>query len=438
MIKTLRWAVLLSVVLLGLFSLTVQAKGPVINVVQLKGTINGVMADYVKRGIQESEDTQAAACIIRMDTPGGLDSSMRDIVQSIESSTVPVIVYVSPSGARAASAGVFITMAAHVAAMASDTNIGAAHPVALDASGNIQSVPDDVAQKILNDASAFVRSLATSHQRNADWAEKAVRQSVSLTAAEALKMNVVDLVAPNMDSLLVQLDGRQVSLNNGSVVALSTSGAQLVPVDMSFVESFLYTVSNPNVAYILLTIGALGIVAELFSPALIFPGIIGGICLLLAFYALGSLPVNWAGVLLILLGFGLFIAELFTPGFGALFAGGLVALLIGSLILFRGGSPLFQVDWWIIAVVIALIAGFVAFVIFRVVRTYKRPATTGKEDLKGKTALVKDHLNPEGTILYQGEIWNAISKSGPVSSGEEVTITDIEGLKLSVIKKAKE
>lgn len=438
MIKTIRWAILISMVLLGLFSLTAQAKGPVIEVVQLKGTINGVMADYVKRGIQESEDNQAVACIIQLDTPGGLDSAMRDIVQTIEMAKVPVVVYVSPSGARAASAGVFIAMSAHMAAMATDTNIGAAHPVALDASGNVQSVPDEMAQKVLNDAAAFIRSIATSHQRNADWAEKAVRESLSLTADEALRMNVVDLVAPNMDSLLAQLNGRQVNMNSGDTVTLNTSGAQLVPMEMSFIESFLYTISSPNVAYVLLTIGALGIVAELFNPALIFPGIIGGVCLLLAFYALGSLPVNWAGVMLILLGFGLFIAELFTPGFGVLFAGGIISLLIGSLMLFRGGSPLFQVDWWLVAVVIILIAGFVAFVIFRVIRTYKRPATTGKEDLKGKTALVNDQLSPEGTVVYQGEIWNAISKSGPVASGEEVTITDLEGLKLSVIKKAKE
>src|ERR1035437_8092443 len=194
-------------VLLGLFSLTAQAKGPVIEVVQLKGTINGVMADYVKRGIQESEDNQAVACIIQLDTPGGLDSAMRDIVQTIEMAKVPVVVYVSPSGARAASAGVFIAMSAHMAAMATDTNIGAAHPVALDASGNVQSVPDEMAQKVLNDAAAFIRSIATSHQRNADWAEKAVRESLSLTADEALRMNVVDLEAPNMDSLLAQLNG---------------------------------------------------------------------------------------------------------------------------------------------------------------------------------------------------------------------------------------
>ncbi len=438
MIRAIRLAMLIFLVILGTLSLTVHADANQIDVLQIKGTINGPMADYIKRGLQESGDNHAAACVIEIDTPGGLDSAMRDIVQSILASNVPVIVYVSPSGARAASAGVFITMAGNVAAMAPNTNIGAAHPVALDASGNVQQVPDEMEQKVLNDAAAYIRSIATSRGRNADWAEKAVRQSVSLTETEALQQNVVDTVASNLETLLVQLDGKQITLGNGEVTTLNTKNAFLNQMDMSFIESFLYTISSPNVAYVLLAIGALGIIAEIFSPGLIFPGIIGGICLLLAFYALGTLPVNWAGVLLILLGFGLFIVELFTPGFGILFAGGIIALIIGSLILFKGGSPLFHIDWWLVGIVIALIAGFVAFAIFRIVKTYRRPAATGKECLMGQLAVVREELNPEGTVFCQGELWNAISNSGSIGSGEEVTITDIDGLKLLVTKKAKE
>ncbi len=438
MIRTLRLALLILLVIIGTLSLTVHAESSEVDVLQIKGTINGVTADYIKRGLQQAEQNHAAACVIQIDTPGGLDSAMRDIVQSMLASTVPVVVYVSPSGARAASAGVFITMAGHVAAMAPNTNIGAAHPVALDASGNVQQVPDEMAQKGLNDAAAFIRSIATSRGRNADWAEKAVRQSVSLTETEALQQNVVDMVSPTMQSLLTQLDGKKITLASGDAVTLNTKNAFVNPVDMSFIESFLYTISSPNVAYILLAIGALGVIAEIFSPGLIFPGIIGGICLLLAFYALGTLPVNWAGVLLILLGFGLFIAELFTGGFGILFAGGIIAILIGSLILFKGGSPLFHVDWWLVAIVVALIGGFVAFAIFRIVRTYRRPTATGKEGLKGGTAVVRESLSPEGTVFFQGELWNAISSSGTIDSGEEVTITDCEGLKLLVTKKAKE
>jgi membrane-bound serine protease (ClpP class) len=438
MIKIFRLVLFLIVFVLGAMSLAVQADAPRITVLQAKGIINPVLADYLKRGIEEAEANHSIACIIQMDTPGGLDTAMRDIVQTILDSKVPVVVYVSPSGARAASAGVFITLSAHVAAMATNTAIGAAHPVAIDTSGGEQQMSDEMTQKVLNDAAAYIRGIATSRGRNADWAEKAVRESVSITDTEALQQNVIDIVSPTLDDLLTQLDGRKVNLIDGSEVTINTKNASINDLDMTWIEDFLYTISNPNIAYILLSIGSLGIMAEIFNPGLLFPGIIGAISLLLSFYSLGMMPVNWTGVLLILLAFGLFIAEFFTPGFGMLFGGGVISLIIGSLILFKGGTPVFVIDWWVIALVIILVGGFVAFAVFRIVGTYRRQATTGKEDLKGKSVVVRETLDPEGTIFYEGELWKAVSDSGRIEPGEEVVITKVKGLKLTVTKKTKE
>jgi membrane-bound serine protease (ClpP class) len=437
MIKIFRLSIFVALILWGTLSLVIQAKTPQINVLEVKGAINPVVADYLKRGIEKSEEDGALAVIIQMDTPGGLDVSMREIVQSILNARVPVVVYVSPSGARAASAGVFITMSAHIAAMATNTTIGAAHPVSIG-SGGEQQVSDEMAQKILNDAAAYIRSIATSRERNADWAEKAVRESVDVTETEALALDVIDIVSPTLEDLLIQLNGRQVTLIEGQTVTLNTADATINDLSMNWVEDFLYTISEPNIAYLLLSLGSLGIMAEIFSPGLIFPGVIGGISLLLGLYALGTLPVNWAGVLLIILAFGFFVAEFFTSGFGLLFGGGLISLIIGSLILFQGGSPVFHIDWWIIALVVVLIGGFVAFAVLKIVGTYRRQATTGKEELQGKTAIVRETLDPEGMVFYEGELWNAVSDSGRIKTGEEVIITRSKGLKLTVTKKIKE
>ena len=435
--KKLRIAIFLALIFFGAFSLTAQAQAPRINVLTIDGVINPVVADYIERGINLSEEQGAMACIIQMDTPGGLDTAMREIVQSILNADIPVVVYVYPPGGRAASAGVFITLSAPVAAMSTNTAIGAAHPVALGEGGE-QQVSDEMAEKIVNDAAAYIRSIAESRGRNADWAESAVRESVSITENEALELGVIDIVAPTMEDLLAQLDGWQVTLIDGSTVTLDTDSAEVRFLEMNWIEDFLHAISDPNIAYILLSIGSLAIIAEIFNPGLIFPGIIGGISLILAFYALGTLPVNWAGVLLIILAFGLFIAEFFTSGFGLLFGGGLVSLVIGSLILFQGGGPLFQVNWWLIALVVIVVAGFVVFAVFKIVGTYRRQASTGKESLQGKTAVAREVLNPRGRVFYQGELWNAISDSGRIEPGEEVIITRVEGLKLYVAKKQKE
>jgi len=428
------WRLLLTAslaVLWALFVTTeVAAKAPAVEVLRVKGVVNPVLADYLDRGIKKAEDTGAVACIIEMDTPGGLDTSMREIVQDILDSRVPVVVYVSPPGARAASAGTFITVAAHVAAMAPDTVIGAAHPVGISTTGETSAVDE----KVVNDAAAYMRTLAETRGRNADWAEKAVRESVSATETEAKNLNVIDIISPNLNDLLSQLDGRKVVLVDGKEITLKTAGATAEYVDMDLAESFLYTIADPNIAYVLLSLATIGLLVEISSPGLIFPGVVGGICLVLAFYALGVLPVNWAGVMLILLAFGLFIAEVFTTGFGALAAGGIASLILGSIILFKGG-PLFSVSPWLIAIVVILVAGFMLFAVQRVVAAHRKQATTGREELVGKVAVVKKALKPEGFVLIKGELWDAISESGPVEAGEEVTISRVEGLKVYVSKK---
>jgi len=433
MLKIIRILLLMGLLAVAFIAIEVQAATPAIYVLEVQGTINPVLVDYIEHGIDQAEEDNAIACIIQLDTPGGLDTSMRDIVKTIVSARVPVVVYVAPSGARAASAGVFITMAAHVAAMAPNTAMGAAHPVAISTEGEAE-MSEAMEEKIINDAAAYIRSIAEAHGRNMDWAEKAVRESASATEQEALELNVIDTVAPDLTALISQLDGWQATMLNDSIVTIHTQGAAINNIKMSWVEDFLYAISDPNIAYILLSLAMLGIMAEIFNPGLIFPGIIGGICGLLAFYSLGMLPVNYAGVLLLILAFGLLIAEVFTPTFGLLTAGGVTSLIIGSLILFKGGGPLFQIDWWLIATVTTCIAALFAFVITRIVRAHRRQARTGREELMGKTAVVKVALDPEGTVFLKGERWTAVSEVGRVEPGKVVIITKVDGLTLYVKK----
>ena len=433
MLRIIRILILLGLLIIAAIATEVSASNSTIEVLKVKGAINPVLVDYIKEGIDQAEEKNAIACVIQLDTPGGLDTAMRDIVQEIVSSKIPVVVYVSPSGARAASAGVFITMAAHVAVMAPNTAIGAAHPVAIGTEGEEQ-MSEAMEEKIVNDAAAYIRSIAAAHGRNIEWGEKAVRESVSATEQEALELNVIDMVAPDLNALISQLDGRQVTMLDGSVVTLYTQGATINHATMNWIEDFLYTISDPNIAYILLSVAMLGIMVEIFNPGLIFPGVVGGICLLLAFYSLGMLPVNYAGVLLIVLAFGLFIAEVFTASFGLFTAGGITSLVIGSLILFKGG-PLFSIDPWLIATVVIIIAALFAFILSRVIRSHRRQASTGREELVGKKAKVMIALEPEGTVLFKGERWTAISEKGRVEPGEEVIITKVDGLQLYVTKK---
>jgi len=431
--KFIRILLLLGLIITASIAIKVEAASSRIDVLHAEGVINPVLVDYLERGIEQAEEDNAIACIIQLDTPGGLDTSMRDIVKDIVNARVPVVVYVSPAGARAASAGVFITMAAHVAVMAPNTAIGAAHPVAIGTEGE-EGMSETMEEKVVNDAAAYIRSIAEAHGRNMEWAEKAVRESVSATEQEALELNVIDMVAADIDSLVSQLDGRQVTMLGSNIVTLHTQGATINHIKMNTMEDFLYAISDPNIAYILLSLATLGIMAEIFNPGLIFPGVVGAICGLLAFYSLGMLPVNYAGVLLVVLAFGLFIAEIFTTTFGLFTAGGITSLVIGSLILFKGG-PLFQVSPWLIATVAVIIAALFAFVISQVIRAHRRQASTGREELIGKAAVVKVALEPEGTVFFKGERWTAISDKGRVGPGETVIITKVDGLKLYVTKK---
>ncbi len=429
--KFIRILLLLGLIITASIAIEVEAASSRIDVLHVDGVVNPVLVDYIERGIEQAEDDNAIACIIQLDTPGGLVTSMLDIVEDIVNARVPIVVYISPAGAWAASAGTFITMAAHVAAMAPATNIGAAHPVAIDSETEMSEAEEE---KTINIIATYIRSIAEAHGRNMEWAEKAVRESVSATEQEALELNVIDMVAPDLDSLVSQLDGRQIIMLGGSVVTLHTQGATINHIKMNTIEDFLYAISDPNIAYILLSLATLGIMAEIFNPGLIFPGVVGAICGLLAFYSLGMLPVNYAGILLVVLAFALFIAEVFTETFGLFTAGGITSLVIGSLILFKGG-PLFQVNPWLIATVVIIIAAIFAFVVSRVIRAHRRQASTGREELIGKTAVVRVALEPEGMVFFKGESWTAISDKGRVEPGEAVIITRVDGLKLYVIKK---
>jgi membrane-bound serine protease (ClpP class) len=294
---------------------------------------------------------------------------------------------------------------------------------------------EEMKNKIINDAIAYIKDLASSHGRNAEWAENAVRKGISATSQEALQLNVVDMVVSDLDTLLSQLDGRQVTLIDGQEITLNTQGATINHVKMKLIEDFLYTIADPNIAYLLLSLAMLGIMVEIFNPGLIFPGVVGSISLLMAFFSLGVLPVNWAGVLLIALAFGLFFGEVLTTTFGLFTAGGVVSLVIGSLILFKGASPLFKVDPWLITGVTIVIATVFAFVVNRAIRAHRKQAATGREEMVGKRALVKEALDPEGTVFYKGERWSAISDTDQIELGEEVIITAVDGLILHVARR---
>jgi len=438
MLRLVRFSLIfICLVLAAVISWQAQAATPRVDVLTVKGTINPVLVDYIERGIEQAEDEGAEAVVIELDTPGGLDTAMRDIIQEIVNARIPVVVYVSPSGARAASAGFYILISSHVAVMAPNTATGAATPVAIGTEGEAQ-MSEEMKNKVINDAVAYARSLTESHGRNTELAERVVREGVSVTEQEALELNVIDMIAPDVNLLVEQLDGREVILLGDQTVTLETEGAFINRIGMKTIENFLYTIADPNIAYLLLSLATLGIMAEIFNPGLIFPGVVGGICGILAFYSLGQLPVNLAGILLIVLAFALFIAEVFTTSFGLFTAGGITALVIGSLILFKGASPVFQVDPWLIAAVTIIIAAVFAFVIQRAVRAHRRQARTGREELIGKKALVKVALNPEGTVFIKGERWTAVSDEGRIEPGEEVIITEVDGLTLYVTKSNKE
>ncbi len=403
-----------------------------LEVLKVEGTIVPAVANYIDRGIRQAEAKGSTACIIELNTPGGLLDSTEKIVTRILNAKVPIVVYVSPSGSWAASAGTFITIAAHIAAMTPGTSIGAAHPVAIG-----QEMPEEMKKKATEFSSAWIRSVAQLRGRNPEEAELAVTESKSFTPSEALEAGLIDLVADDLQSLIKQINGKRVTLANGEQKIIETTSYTINRNQMNFAERFLHIISDPNIAYILLSLATIGLITEISNPGMIFPGVFGGISLFLAFYSLGVLNANWAGVLLIMLAFGLFIAELFTPAFGILTAGGLVSLVIGSLILFSGASPQMEVNRGLIAAVTVLVGAFVVFVIGAVVRGQRRRVVTGPQALIGKTATVKTELAPKGTVLVDGELWTAIIDEDTAKPGEEVIIVGVEGLKLTVTKKTK-
>jgi len=406
-----------------------EAYAPQVDVVRVKGVVNPVLADYINRGITYAEQHNAAACIIELDTPGGLLSSTEEIVNRILAAKVPVVVYVSP---WAGSAGTFITIAAHVAAMAPGSRIGAAHPVP----GGGEEISETMEKKITEDAAAWIRSIAEMRGRNIEAAEKTVREAASYTAQEALELNLIDLYADNLEQLCTKLEEEigEVKLADGRVVPLNTKNAAINYIELSAIERFLLGISHPNIAYILLSLAMLGIMIELGNPGLILPGVVGAICLLLAIYSLDMLEANLAGILLIVLALGLFIAEVFTPTFGLLTAGGAASLTLGSLILFSG-TP-FGVDWWLIATMVVFVTGIFALIITAVIRGQRRQAVTGQEGLMGKVAVVQTELDPSGIVFVEGERWKATAGSGKIEPGEEVIVTKVDGLKLWVTRKS--
>ncbi|HEX2987549.1 MAG TPA: nodulation protein NfeD [Chloroflexota bacterium] len=409
------------------------AQGDHVAVLSIKGIINPVAAGYVERALNEAESNGATAAIIEMDTPGGLDTSMRAIIQRIIAAKIPVIVYVSPQGARAGSAGVYITYAAQLAAMAPNTNIGSAHPVAMGDNGNEQQLSDTMAEKITNDAVAYIKGLAQTRGRNAEWAEKAVRESVNVTAQEALDLKVIDLVADDMNSLMDQVDGREVQLSSGKVT-VRTRGLPLERISMDAMESLLHTVSDPTIAYILLSLGTLGLVFELSNPGAILPGVVGGISLLFALFGLGTLPVNIAGVMLIGFAFLLFVVDIFAPTHGVLTGGGVISFVLGSMMLINTrNAPFLAISTSAIVAVSAALAGFFGFVVGAVVRSHRRRPVTGEAGLIGKVGRVKSSLEPGGMVFVDGELWRAISESGPIAEGELVEVVSTRGLTLVVV-----
>jgi len=408
----------------------VNAGSADVEVLSVDGTIVPVIANYLDRGISQAEANESVACIIELNTPGGLLNATEDIVQRILNAEVPIVVYVSPSGSWAASAGTFITIAAHVAVMAPGTSIGAAHPVAVG-----EEMPEEVSKKVTEYSSAWIRSIAEMRGRDIEQAELAVSESKSFTASEALEAQLIDFQADDLDSLIRQLNGRKVTLASGREVIIDTSDYALGRNEMNSVERFLHVISDPNIAYILLSLATIGLITEISNPGLIFPGVVGGLCLFMAFYSLGVLNAYWAGLLLILLAFGLFVAEVFTPTFGILTAGGVVSLIIGSLVLFSHSSPAMQINRGLIAVVTILIAAFIVFIVGAVIRGQRRRVETGAEGLIGKVAIAKTDMAPKGTVLVDGELWKAEVDSGKVESGEEVTVTKVEGLKLLVTQR---
>ncbi|RKY74544.1 MAG: nodulation protein NfeD [Candidatus Latescibacterota bacterium] len=413
--------------ILTILSVGISSAGPVYEL-RLEGAISPASAHFLIESLERAEREGAECLVVELDTPGGLMESMRSMVKALLNSEVPVVAFVYPKGSRAASAGVFVTLAAHIAAMAPGTNIGAAHPVMLGG----ERMGKEMSEKVTNDAVAYIKAIAERRGRNQKWAEDAVRKSISSTPEEALKAGVIDVIAEDLEELLEKIDGRKVKLPSGEKV-LHTKGAKIVKIRMSLRDKILQTLSNPNIAYILLILGFYGLIFELSNPGAILPGVIGGICIILAFYALQMLPVNYAGLLLILLGLGLLIADIKVPSYGLLTVGGIVSMTLGSIMLFRTPGSFLSVSWPVILAAVITTAAFFIFAIGMAIKARLTKPVSGKEGLVGERGVARTPLEPSGMVLVHGELWQAKSDE-PVGEGEEVEVVAVEGLKLKVKK----
>lgn len=407
-------------------STVAERSGPVV-VGVIDGAIGPATRDYCARVLRQGLAENAACVVFTMDTPGGLSSSMRDIIKSFLASPVPVVVYVSPAGARAASAGALISLSAHVAAMAPGTNIGAAHPVPIGGGGETSETME---KKIENDAAAYARTLATRRGRNVEWAERVVRESISSTADEALDENVIDLVCDNLESLLAALDGRSVETEAGAEV-LRTKGAAVIDVPLSGREKFLARISDPNIAYLLMLVGVFGLIFEFQNPGSFFPGIIGIIALIIAAFALQMLPVNFTGLALILLAIVLFVLEIKIPSHGALTLGGVIAMLVGSIMLIDSPLPFMRVSLSVIIPAVITTALLFMFVVGIGIKAQSRRVTTGSDGIRGEVGTAKTAVHADGSVFVHGEFWNAYSDE-PIPSGDRVEVVGVEGMKLKV------
>lgn len=420
------------IAVLLLHAMAAAAGQPRVEVLHATGEINPVFASYVERGIRQAADDGAELLVVEIDTPGGLDSSMRQIIQAIVSSPVPVVVYVYPPGARAASAGLFITESAHVAAVAPDTNVGSAHPVGIGPNGQTQAIDPVEEAKVTNDAVAFIRGLATNRGRNADWSEQAVRQSVNVPAEQAVELKVVDLEATSLTDLLQKLDGRTVKLANGTRT-LDLKNAEIVDLPTTIVEQIWQAVSDPTLAYILMTLGVYALIYEVTSPGAILPGVLGVIFLVVGLFSLGTLPINLAGLALIVFGFALLVAEvLILPGSGVLAAGGLASIAIGSLLLMNGASAEARIAPWALLAVIVVSAAFFAILTRGVLAVTRRRPTTGREGMVGVEGVAREELAPDGQVFVRGERWEASTRGAPIPRGGRIRVVGLAGLRLFV------
>jgi len=429
MLKKIIYALIASLIFAGVM-VGAQEKNPVYNVITVDGVITSPTAKYISKSIEEAKKDNAEGLIILLDTPGGMDTAMRDIAKSILNAPIPVIVFVYPSGARAASAGVIITQAAHIAAMAPGTNIGAAHPVSIGIGGSTDNKDKTMSEKLENDAAAYARSIAKTRGRSEEWVEKAVRKSESITAEEALKLKVVDFVAPDVEKLLAAIDQREINLG-GAKKKLSTKNAVTNSKKMGTRQGILAAISDPNISYILLLVGLAGLYFELSTPGAILPGVIGGISLLLAFFGLSTLPVNYTGILLILFGVILFIAEIKVMSHGMLTVGGVISLVLGSLLLFDSPEPALRLSFQVLIPAVLVASGFFMVVIWLAVKAQMRKHFSGAEAMIGAEAEVMKDINNEGEVFIMGEYWKAVSEH-PVKKGAKVKVIKVDGLKLFV------